>query len=122
MGHILLLALALSDVRPECVHRDTVSVVETNHFYNEDGVKVFDQLIAWDWCNDAERFQVRAWRLWRPLHAVHAAEWKGVIIWMDGEKLRVLKYGSRRESWTQYDPELNERQTLATDARKELSR
>lgn len=125
MGQLLLLAaLACGDVRDARmpVVEDRVDVVELNHFYDCEGKPVLDQLIFWDFCRGSERFQVRAWRLWRSETAAHSAAWKGVIIFIDGERLRVIRYVTRRESWTQEDPELIERTVLPTDQRKDLSR
>jgi hypothetical protein len=41
-------------------------------------------------------------------------------IWIDGEVLREVRAGSMRESWTQYDPELIEREFLPKEKRREL--
>ena len=121
MGALILLA-SLCDVRQLPVVETRTDVIELNHFFDENGKLVFDQVIAWDWCNCAERFQVRAWRLWRPSKPVAASERKGVIIFVDGETLRRVRYGSRRESWTQYDPELFDRQILPSEERRDFGK
>lgn len=122
MGHLLLtLALALGDVRD--MHRPVVEtrfdVLETHHMYDDAGCKVFDQIIAWNFSYEFERFEVVAWKLWRPSRVIHCAESARAIIWVEGDVLRKLRFGSRRESWTQgHDPEMFDRGILPDDARK----
>jgi len=41
-------------------------------------------------------------------------------MWQDGEQIRHLRSKSIRETWTQYDPELIEREYLPKERRKEL--
>ena len=39
-----------------------VDLIEVNHFYDENGKRVFDQLIFWDWKPAEAAHRVRAWR------------------------------------------------------------
>lgn len=103
---------------------DVVDKVEVNHFYNEEGQLVFDQLIWYDWSPKDHRDQVRAWRL------VKTPETLPVRIqgtdtylswWADKDIERKVYARSRTETWTQYDPELAEREYLPKEERKELS-
>jgi hypothetical protein len=41
-------------------------------------------------------------------------------MWQDGEQIRHIYSKSIRETWTQYDPELVEREYLPKERRKEL--
>jgi len=41
-------------------------------------------------------------------------------MWQDGEQIRYIHSKSIRETWTQYDPELVEREYLPKERRKEL--
>jgi hypothetical protein len=119
-------ALAALAVIPRApIVEDRCDVVEVNHFYDADGRLVFDQVIFWDWCDGAERHQVRAWRLLKSCSQWPARDWaRGgyLAVWIDGERLRVVRGTSLRETWTQYDPELLERQVLSIDARRDLAR
>lgn len=98
-------------------------VIELNHFYDENGRHIFDQLIYWDWCDVACRFQVRAWRMLKS-----RSQWpildrrRGgyVARWFDGERLREVRARAFRETWTQHDPELLEREILSNEHRLEL--
>lgn len=128
MGAALLLALALcGDVRDTRmpVVEDRVDNIHENHFFDDDGRHVLDQQIYSDWCDEAERHQVRAWRLMRYVNQRVVRDYKRggyISIWVDGERLRVIRAHSFTESWSQYDPELLERSVLPIDQRKDLSR
>ena len=128
MGQLLLLAaLACGDLRAERrpVVEDRVDAIEENHLYDKNGVFTLDQQICWRWCNETERHQVVAWRLLKQCNQRVGRDYrKGgyTAIYIDGERLRVIRCHSYRESWTQEDPELLERQVLPIDQRKDLSR
>jgi len=119
---ILLLLLAANP--PELVARDTVDLIEVNHFYDEHGKLVFDQIIFYDWAPDKSRFDVRAWRLLKhsqqlPLWNSERRIWES--IWQDGDAFRHITSQIIRETWTQHDPELVERGHLPKEERRGLS-
>ena len=58
---VLVVVLGLNP--RENVARETVDLIEVNHFYDEYGRLVFDQVIFYDWSADDSRYMVRAWRL-----------------------------------------------------------
>lgn len=102
---------------------DAVDLVELNHYYDDCGRLVFDQLIFYDWCPYELRYQVRAWRLVKktshlPVKDRRTGEY--VICWWDGKLLREVRAKSFVETWTQYDPEMRERKQLQKDLRKGL--
>lgn len=104
---------------------DQVDLVEINHFYDEQGRLVLDQIIFYDWSAAQARYQVRAWRLLKTPAQIPRRDWNGkqfVAIWHDGDTLRKVRANQLRESWTQYDPELVEQQYLAKEKRVELRR
>lgn len=119
-----ILALALLAVVPQdSVTRETVDLVELNHFYDENGRLVFDQVIFYDWSPKDARYNVRAWRLVKDTSQVPQRDWRDgcySALWHDGEQLRKVQSQSIRETWTQYDPELMEREYLPKERRKEL--
>ena len=107
----------------EDVARETVDLIEVNHFYDEQGRLVFDQLIFYDWSAEHSRYMVRAWRLVKSSSQLPQQNFPGggyTSVWHDGELLRSVQAQSMRESWTQYDPELVEREYLPKERRKEL--
>jgi hypothetical protein len=115
------LALALNP--PEAAVADHVDVVEINHFYDEHGKLVFDQVLYFDWSPAQSRYNVRAWRLLKSPAQVPQKDWQRgdyVATFYDGDVLREVRATSVRETWTQYDPELVEREFLPKERRREL--
>lgn len=105
--------------------RDDVDLVELNHYHDESGRHVFDQLIFYDWSEQKRRFDVRAWRLVKvpgqlPLHDHKTNVWR--MIWHDAGMLRTVEAAAYRETWTQYDPELINREFLSQENRRELTK
>ena len=84
---------------------------------------VFDQVIFYDWCNQQCRYHVRAWRLLKKPAQIPSRNWQHgdfVAIWQDNETLRRVRAQSLRQSWTQHDPELAEREYLPKEKRADL--
>ena len=107
------------------VATDRVDLIEVNHFYDERGRLVFDQVIFYDWSSRESRHQVRAWRLLKKPAQIPYRDWLKrdfVSVWHDGEILREVHGDAFRESWTQYDPELLEREFLPKERRRELGK
>ena len=107
----------------EDVARESVDLIELNHFFDEHGRLVFDQVIFYDWSSADGRYNVRAWRLVKNPAQLPQRDWATggySAMWQDGEQLRHVQSRSIRETWTQYDPELVEREYLPKERRKEL--
>ena len=107
----------------EDVASEQVDLIEVNHFYDDQGRHVFDQVIFYDWEDSHSRHMVRAWRLVKNPAQLPQRNWKDgtyVSIWYDNDVLRKVQAKSMRESWTQYDPELVEREYLPKEKRKDL--
>lgn len=128
MGLLAALAFAGSiavraTVPTEDVALEYVDLIELNHFYDEHGRLVFDQVIFYDWSAAESRYNVRAWRLVKNPNQLPQRDWAAsgyTATWHDGEQLRHIRSKSIRETWTQYDPELAEREYLPKEKRKEL--
>lgn len=107
---------------------DEVDLVEVNHFYDDQGRLVFDQVIYYDWSPAQHRYQVRDWRLLKTPSQIPVRDWRDggyVSEWEDFKQrngLRRVRSKSVRETWTQFDPELVEREFLAQEKREELTR
>jgi hypothetical protein len=121
------IAIALLSIVPVGgdVTRESCDLIELNHYFDEHARLVFDQVIFYDW--DGKRYQVRAWRLVKQEGQVPQRDWANngySAMWHDGEELRRMFSRSIRETWTQQggegDPELNEREWLPKERRKEL--
>lgn len=107
------------------VVRDDVDLIEINHFFDEQGKRILDQLIYYDWCSERCRYQVRAWRLLKSPAQLPRRDWRTgeySATWHDGDVLRQVRATTVRETWTQYDPELVEREFLAKDRRRDLKK
>lgn len=103
---------------------DQVDLIEYNHFYDEQGRHVFDQLIFYDWSRRDARYQIRDWRLVKSNMQVPYKDTQRnfyTATWHDGQVIRQVRATSLRETWTQYDPELVERANLPKEQRRELS-
>ncbi len=121
---VFLASMSIVSTSNSSVINDRVDLVEVNHYHDARGQHVFDQLIFYDWSRQKHRFQVRAWRLIKtesqlPRRDYREAAW--LVRWHDDGVLREVSATSRRETWTQYDPELIERENLPQDQRLDLS-
>lgn len=104
---------------------ESCDLIELNHFYDEKGSEVFIQNIFYDWSDRESRFNVRAWRLVKhesqlPYPAYGGGPKMYRALWLDGDVNRLIYAPSYRETWTQYDPELAEREILPKEQRREL--
>jgi hypothetical protein len=121
---IVVALLLLSVVPRDDVSRESVDLVELNHFYDENGRLVFDQVIFWDWSERDARYQVAAWRLVKHEVQLPRPDCCGrkfwTVLWQDGDRHRAITAHAYRETWTQYDPELAEREYLPAANRREL--
>ena len=102
-----------------------VDLIEVNHYFDDAGKPVFDQLIFYNWDATARRYNVCAWRLLKnpnqlpirnPRNGMYYASWH------DGKLLRVIEAEERMETWTQFDPETHERAFLPKGMRTDLLR
>lgn len=108
--------------------RDEVDLIEVNHFFDEQGRLVFDQVIFYEWSQGDARYMVRAWRLVKSPQQLPQKDWRTgnyVAYWRDdgqgGNVLRRVESSAIRETWLQYDPELAEREILPKERRRELT-
>lgn len=121
----LLTLIGFDDPSQQPVFRDRVDLMEVNHFYDERGKLVFNQIIYYDWSDERCRYMVRDWKLLKTSTQVPLKDWttdEYVAVWYDGDLLRVVRCPLLHETWTQYDPELVEREFLPKDRRALLTR
>ena len=119
----VLLVFVIGSNPIEDVPCNRVDLMEVNHFHDDHGRLVFDQVIFYEWSPQQGRHQVQAWRLLKNSHQRPRRDYPTgdyVATWQDGETLREVRSATVRESWTQYDPELVEREHLPKEKRKEL--
>ncbi|WP_145056962.1 hypothetical protein [Lignipirellula cremea] len=123
-GLLLLALLSTYAAAPvETVIGESVDLIEINHFYDEQGRLVFDQVIFYDWSEERSCYAVRAWRLLKKREQAPTRDWRTGdyrAMWRDGETLREIRSPAMRISWTQYDPELRNREILPKEDRRDF--
>ena len=127
MGIFLAFALSLT-IDHDLLIYDSVDVIEINHCYGSDGEKRFTQTIFWEWKNfyPEGNYIVVDWRIVKDQPQPHPRKdySKGgyTLIWNDQGTWRRVRSVSMRETWTQYDPELDNRQIFPTARRRGLTK
>lgn len=124
MNAAALLLAAVCGLSPESpLAADATDLIELNHCYNEDGLPVFRQLVFWEWSPRAGEYHVAAYRVLRSDSATLRYDWRRneyVAAWCDNGVLREVRAAHHRVTWTQYDPELEDRQYFPQDRRRGL--
>jgi hypothetical protein len=102
---------------------EEVDLIEVNHLFDERGQHLLDQLIFYEWSDHRSRYDVRAWRKIKSTTVSPLRSWQDGgyhITWCDRGLMRHVKSAAFRETWTQHDPEVVERQALPVERRREL--
>ncbi len=94
-----------------------VDCIELNHFYDQRGSLVYDQVIFWEVTSETGRFQVRAWCLAddrerpnrRPIKSETTGLYQVTFYDVDARMQRKITSRLYRESWTQTDPERDDK-------------
>ncbi|TWT30701.1 hypothetical protein [Blastopirellula retiformator] len=120
-GGLTCAIVSAAETHTPAVH-DRVDLIEVNHLYDCGGRHVLDQIIFWDW--DRDRFTVRAWRLIKDGNCLPRRNRNGVYVsyWRDMYTMRKVVAPRKRETWTNYDPEVADREVLPMDCRWGLVR
>lgn len=122
---ITLLVAAILSASPTTIHiPDTVDLIEVNHYHDQSGRLIINQVIYYDWDPATERHHVVAWRLLRCSGQLPRKDWqRGLYVtrWRDMDVWREVTARQVRETWTQEDPEVVERGLLPVEMRRELS-
>ena len=116
------LTLPGSDPVSETV-AERVDLIELNHFYDDRGRLVFDQLIFYEWSPWQHRYHVRDWRMIKNRGQLPERDWRRNqyrVRWFDGDVPREVTAPVMQQTWTQHDPELVNRQYLPKDVRRGL--
>ena len=116
---VLIIAVGVGPHRASEVEQ--VDLVEVNHYYDDCGHHVLDQLIFYEWCDATGRFLVRDWRLLKSPRQWPVRTWpEGTFRaqWYEGHLLREVRADHFRETWTQHDPEVVNREFLPRSARR----
>lgn len=120
---VILALFLLTNISRLPVAEDRADVTELNHYYDEQGKLVFDQLVFWD--GNGEYDRCFAWRFTKDRHVKRWRDYQRggyVTIMQDGNELRIIRSISSPTSWTQFDPEVHDRQYLPQSKRRGLIR
>ncbi|GAA5509887.1 hypothetical protein [Novipirellula caenicola] len=116
---IATVASGVADQSPSSL-TERVDMIELNHFVDENGREVFQQLIFYDWSKQEKRFHVRAWRLVKKPSQLPTRRWNPTLyecVWHDDGVRKMVTSASMRETWSQQDPERVNREFLSEDRR-----
>jgi hypothetical protein len=125
----LLLTFALLATVPhgETVLRDRACCLEVNNFHDSEGQLVFKQLLVWEFRRGTHR--IIDWRLIKNRGELgtnievrrdyqtgdYVARW-----WEENGGEREVRAKTARETWTQVDPELRDRDAHPVNQRRKL--
>jgi|TARA_Y100000296_G_C5050666_1_gene194658 hypothetical protein len=104
---LLATCLAIPD---DTVVVDVCNVIERNNYYDDNGKKIFTQIVFWNFDRVSTRFVVLAWRYDEGQIRIEPRNGKTRITWLDDDTMRCVIGGKFNETWTQYDPEVFDRQ------------
>ncbi|QDV70068.1 hypothetical protein Poly24_37870 [Rosistilla carotiformis] len=120
MALLLLFGVVAAAIPDTQSADEQVDLIELNHFFDEQGRHVFDQVIFYQWSRTHNRFHVKAWRLVKDPEQLPQKSWKPVgyrCVWHDDGILRSVRSPAYRETWSQVDPERSNRQLLPQEQR-----
>lgn len=103
--------LALTTGFEPLIVEEQVTTIELNRFYDSDGKLVFSQWLFWD-----EELSLIDWRMKKCDPCIEG----GAMLWIDDGVFRKVRFRQYRESHTQHDPELWERERLPKEQRRGL--
>lgn len=127
----LLLPLILMATGPadgSTVLRDSVDLIELNHFYDDLGRHAYDQLIFYEWSAEYCRYHVISWCLIEDDFSRLPVQLPGsrdtMVRWYDrdAKRHRDVRSSMFRETWTRTDPERENKKLLEEKDRISFAR
>lgn len=113
-----MIALLLALLPHQELSSQPVDVIEINHPIDiATGKENFSQFLFRNY--DGRDFPITDWRLCKGQQLTkHGDYWR--LTWMDGGRMNSVRAESVIETWSDYDPELAEREKLPKEKRKLL--
>ncbi|MGV3483855.1 MAG: hypothetical protein ACO1RT_05515 [Planctomycetaceae bacterium] len=108
----------------DIVVNQRVDLIELNHFIDQEGREVFRQVLFYDWSDAHRRYVVRAWRVVKAESQLPRRRWSPpgyLCVWLDDGVLREVSAASFRETWSQTDPERENRKLVPENNRIPLA-
>ncbi len=106
--------------------RESVDLIELNHFYDDLGRHTYDQVIFYEWSVEYSRYHVIAWCLVEDdqsrLPVLLPGGRQVQVRWYDRDvkRYRDVRSPLFRETWTQTDPERENKKLLEEKYRSSL--
>lgn len=119
-----LLLVLFSTIPQDIALSDAFDKVELNHFYDDQGRHVFDQVLWYDW-DIHNRHTVGAWRLVKNTGTIPVLNRQSNLyesLFSDNGTFRKVTAKYYSETWMQYDPELVDREFLPKEKRRDLQK
>ena len=91
-----------------------VDVIELNHYYSEDKL-IFDQVVMWEWSEEYGRYIIMDWKLYKPENGDSLDT--NAFYYQKEEKLYKIVGKHFRETWTNFDVELENRSFIPVNKR-----
>ncbi len=109
----LLLLITAAPIDVSRIASERVDLIELNHFHDECGKAVYDQVIFYEWSASQAKYHVRAWCLVEPRDIVSRRptytnqDDRYHVRWFDSDQSihRHISSPLYRETWTHTDPE-----------------
>lgn len=112
-------AALFGGVSPEPFATDHVDAVEVNHFHNSDGDLVFSQTLFREW--DFDDHYIAAWRISTNRQGQQMSiGGRQQLLWAGPNGVRRVFTDRIFETWTQNDPEIDERNARPRAERRGL--
>jgi hypothetical protein len=122
---LFLLQLAIVSIAPNQA-RDHVDLAELNSFHDCNGRHVYDQVIFYEWSPSLHRYHVRAWVLSdgdkQPQRDYRTGLYVTKYTERDSNLSRTVTATHFRRSWTQTDPERENKRLLPEHERHSLTK
>lgn len=121
-GFVIAFALVsanpISDLN---VESEKFDIIELNHYYDENGIKLLDQIIFYRWSEQRQDYLCEGWRLFKKGNNLNFRDGIHEFSFREGAITKKINSERFMETYTQYDKELLERRKLPRELRVGLS-
>ena len=118
MNALYVLVLCVANQPLDVEKCEYVDIVEYNSYYDVQARLILKQLVFWNFQDG--HYVVHDWRLCRGQFQIQRKGELTYIRWHDGDILRRVKTSRVFWTWTQFDPEVEHRKSLAKHLRPGL--
>lgn len=122
--NLLFIIASIGLIPHDPVVNDRADLIEVNRYFDSEANLVFTQVIFWVWHDQHDAYRVQAWRFLKAKMQIPRRDWNRriyVTIWIDGTVMRRVQALAVQHTWSQFDPEVADRQFLPQHQRRGLS-